>query len=149
MCKSVRWPTYQRIEWLSVQTRAHVQAQPQTSPASPVAPAFESSLMHAATSTFPRLNEPAPDFPVKTTHGDRTLSDYKDKWPILFSHPADFTPVCTTELKDGRGRRQARQRGLQDDRLVLLDQVAVSARLVGACRLRRAVRRRRTEEPPE
>ena len=54
--------------------------------------------MHDATSTFPRLNEPAPDFTVKTTHGDRTLSDYKDRWLILFSHPADFTPVCTTEF---------------------------------------------------
>jgi peroxiredoxin len=54
--------------------------------------------MYDAPSTFPRLNEPAPDFTVKTTHGDRTLSDYKDKWLILFSHPADFTPVCTTEF---------------------------------------------------
>jgi peroxiredoxin (alkyl hydroperoxide reductase subunit C) len=48
--------------------------------------------------TFPRLNEAAPGFNAKTTHGDRTLSDYKGKWLILFSHPADFTPVCTTEF---------------------------------------------------
>lgn len=48
--------------------------------------------------TFPRLNEPAPDFKAKTTHGDRTLADYKGKWLILFSHPADFTSVCTTEF---------------------------------------------------
>jgi len=48
--------------------------------------------------TFPRLNEPAPYFKAKTTHGDRTLADYKGKWLILFSHPADFTPVCTTEF---------------------------------------------------
>lgn len=48
--------------------------------------------------TFPRLNAPAPDFAVKTTHGDRTLRDYRDKWLILFSHPADFTPVCTSEF---------------------------------------------------
>jgi peroxiredoxin 2/4 len=48
--------------------------------------------------TFPRLNEAAPAFNAKTTHGDRTLADYKGKWLILFSHPADFTPVCTTEF---------------------------------------------------
>ena len=48
--------------------------------------------------TFPRLNEAAPDFNAKTTHGDRSLADYKGKWLVLFSHPADFTPVCTTEF---------------------------------------------------
>jgi len=48
--------------------------------------------------SFPRLNEPAPAFNARTTHGDRTLQDYRGKWLILFSHPADFTPVCTTEF---------------------------------------------------
>ncbi len=47
---------------------------------------------------LPRLNAPAPDFTVKTTHGTIKLSDYKGKWVVLFSHPADFTPVCTTEF---------------------------------------------------
>jgi peroxiredoxin (alkyl hydroperoxide reductase subunit C) len=47
---------------------------------------------------MPGLGEPAPAFEAKTTHGPRQLSDYKGKWLILFSHPADFTPVCTTEF---------------------------------------------------
>lgn len=47
---------------------------------------------------MPRLNEPAPAFEAKTTHGPRKLLDYKGKWLVLFSHPADFTPVCTTEF---------------------------------------------------
>jgi len=47
---------------------------------------------------MPRLNERAPDFNASTTQGPRRLSDYEGKWLILFSHPADFTPVCTTEF---------------------------------------------------
>jgi peroxiredoxin (alkyl hydroperoxide reductase subunit C) len=47
---------------------------------------------------MPRLGEPAPDFEAETTHGMKKLSDYKGSWLILFSHPADFTPVCTTEF---------------------------------------------------
>lgn len=47
---------------------------------------------------MPRLNEPAPEFEARTTHGIKKLSDYKGKWLVLFSHPADFTPVCTTEF---------------------------------------------------
>jgi peroxiredoxin (alkyl hydroperoxide reductase subunit C) len=55
---------------------------------------------------MPRLNEPAPAFDAPTTHGRKTLEDYQGKWLVLFSHPADFTPVCTTEFM-GFARRHA------------------------------------------
>ena len=48
--------------------------------------------------SLPRLGEKAPDFDAVTTHGKLKLDDYKGSWLILFSHPADFTPVCTTEF---------------------------------------------------
>lgn len=48
--------------------------------------------------SLPRLGEPAPAFEAPTTHGTLKLSDFKGSWLVLFSHPADFTPVCTTEF---------------------------------------------------
>ncbi|GEN27009.1 peroxiredoxin [Halovibrio variabilis] len=47
---------------------------------------------------MPQLNKAAPDFTAKTTHGEKSLSDYQGKWLVLFAHPSDFTPVCTTEF---------------------------------------------------
>lgn len=48
--------------------------------------------------SVPRLGMPAPRFEAVTTHGTIHLEDFKGSWLILFSHPADFTPVCTTEF---------------------------------------------------
>lgn len=53
------------------------------------------------------LNGPAPDFEANTTHGLLRLSTWAvGKWVILFSHPADFTPVCTTEFVEFARRDQ-------------------------------------------
>lgn len=42
-----------------------------------------------------RIGQYAPEFEAKTTMGDISLSNYKGKWVVLFSHPGDFTPVCS------------------------------------------------------
>lgn len=52
-----------------------------------------------ATYSMPRIGDMAPDFTAVTTKGPIRFSDFaKDKWVVMFSHPADFTPVCTTEM---------------------------------------------------
>lgn len=45
-----------------------------------------------------RIGDVAPDFSARSTAGDVRLSDFRGRWLVLFSHPADFTPVCTTEF---------------------------------------------------
>lgn len=45
-----------------------------------------------------RIGDVAPDFSARSTAGNVRLSDFRGRWLILFSHPADFTPVCTTEF---------------------------------------------------
>jgi peroxiredoxin 2/4 len=68
----------------------------------------------AAPNSLPRINEPAPDFEAKSTHGMLKLSDFRGKWVVLFSHPADFTPVCSTEFVEfARRADEFKQRNVQ------------------------------------
>ena len=53
-----------------------------------------------------RIGELAPDFIARSTKGQVRLSSYRGRWLVFFSHPADFTPVCTTEFA-GLAKRQA------------------------------------------
>jgi peroxiredoxin (alkyl hydroperoxide reductase subunit C) len=55
--------------------------------------------METPKNSFPLIGDPAPKFKAQSTQGMVNFpEDYKGKWVVLFSHPADFTPVCTTEF---------------------------------------------------
>lgn len=69
-----------------------------------------------AIASLPRINTPAPAFEAKSTHGVIKLGDYtsQGKWVMLFSHPADFTPVCTTEFVEfARHKEEFDKRNVQ------------------------------------
>lgn len=73
-------------------------------------------------SNMPRIGEKAPDFDAITTTGPLKLSEYNQgSWVVMFSHPADFTPVCTTEMsafaeqKDWFAERNTKLLGLSID----------------------------------
>ena len=68
---------------------------------------------------LPRIGDMAPDFEAVTTKGNIKFSEFaRDKWTILFSHPADFTPVCTTEMS-GFAQRKAEFEALNTELLGL------------------------------
>ncbi len=59
----------------------------------------DSNLLPAASLQRPlRIGDTAPGFQARSTLGEVRLSDYRGKWLVFFSHPADFTPVCTSEF---------------------------------------------------
>ena len=64
-------------------------------------------MMHHDAGGFPLIGDKMPQMEVKTTFGMMTLPDaFAGKWFVLFSHPADFTPVCTTEFVAFEKRRK-------------------------------------------
>lgn len=61
-------------------------------------------------SQLPRINDAAPPFEAKSTHGVIRLADFSGQWVVLFSHPANFTPVCTTEFVEFANRAEGFKR---------------------------------------
>ncbi len=79
-------------------------------------------MENVLSNSMPRIGDHAPDFDVVTTIGQIKFSNYNEgSWVILFSHPADFTPVCTTEMmgfaleKDFFAKHQTKLMGLSID----------------------------------
>ena len=61
----------------------------------------DTSQAAATTQSMPRIGDKAPNFTAVTTHGEIKFDEWASgKWTLMFSHPADFTPVCSTELTE-------------------------------------------------
>ena len=68
---------------------------------------METNTETSQVTMMPRIGDMAPDFEAVTTKGKIKLSEFaKDKWILMFSHPADFTPVCTTEMSGFAQRKE-------------------------------------------
>jgi peroxiredoxin (alkyl hydroperoxide reductase subunit C) len=85
-------------------------------------PVLTKNMEPTGLNPMPRIGDQAPDFEAITTAGPLKFSEYKgDSWALIFSHPADFTPVCTTEMsafaeeKDWFASRNTKLMGLSID----------------------------------
>jgi len=114
--------------------RAQAETQRHQYPVSPLPTGRRTDMttteIPAPVTNMPRIGDPAPAFTAQTTQGEINFpADYAGKWVIFFSHPADFTPVCTSEFMTfvsmreqflrlpNRTRRPVGRRALQPYRL--------------------------------
>jgi peroxiredoxin 2/4 len=107
---------------------AHFQAASQNERMNIMCEASSETTSPSSTGVMPRIGDTAPDWTATTTQGSITFSEWQGSdWAILFSHPADFTPVCSTELTEF-GRR-ADEFGQKNTKLIGLSIDSVHSHL--------------------